>query len=185
MKKKDKQERLIRDGTKDKVSWEWPLEDIGIEYLAPWDFYIDPECNAFAPRWWHKFIFWKKWKYPECRIKIITQEEFRKKFKDEKKRMKKKIKRKPDFHVFDSDRSIEMKGFCDSKKLFYSIDGHWKKEYCHEQDDPVTGVISLGHGVFLSTSKRDVYIFRIACELHQVMGIKYTKQAFLEYVHHT
>ncbi len=35
----------------------------------PFDIYIDPKATHLFPRWWHKFIFWKKFVYPEWTIR--------------------------------------------------------------------------------------------------------------------
>ena len=31
--------------------------------------YVDPKADAILPRWWHKLIFWKKWKYLDWYIR--------------------------------------------------------------------------------------------------------------------
>lgn len=35
------------------------------EVVNPIDFHLDPTCTHLYRRWWHKFVFWKKFKYAE------------------------------------------------------------------------------------------------------------------------
>jgi hypothetical protein len=37
--------------------------------LPPQDIYVDPKADYLYPRWWHRFVFWKKFRYPEWKIK--------------------------------------------------------------------------------------------------------------------
>lgn len=37
--------------------------------IKPRQIYPDPKADAISPRWWHKLIFWKKWKYQEWKIR--------------------------------------------------------------------------------------------------------------------
>jgi len=34
------------------------------------DIFIDKNATHLFPRWWHKFIFWKKFIYPEWNIRV-------------------------------------------------------------------------------------------------------------------
>ena len=31
--------------------------------------YVDPTVDCLFPKWWHRFIFWHKYKYPKYIIK--------------------------------------------------------------------------------------------------------------------
>lgn len=33
------------------------------QIVVPKKIFVDASCDAITPRWWHKLIFWKKWKY--------------------------------------------------------------------------------------------------------------------------
>ena len=34
-----------------------------------WKIYPDSKADAIEPKWWYKFMFWKKWKYQEWKIR--------------------------------------------------------------------------------------------------------------------
>lgn len=34
-----------------------------MEIIEPFSIYVDNTVSHFFPKWWHRFIFWKKFKY--------------------------------------------------------------------------------------------------------------------------
>ena len=36
---------------------------------SAWTIYPDPEAEALFPKWWHKLMFWKRWKYQDWKIR--------------------------------------------------------------------------------------------------------------------
>ena len=40
-----------------------------MKIIEPRDIYLDTEATHFEEKWWHKFIFWKKYIYPKWSIK--------------------------------------------------------------------------------------------------------------------
>ena len=45
------------------------------------DFYTDPNATHLEPRWWHKFVFWREFKYPKYVVerRCVSLEELDKK----------------------------------------------------------------------------------------------------------
>lgn len=37
-----------------------------IQYTKIREIFLDSSCTHLEPRWWHKFMFWRKFKYPSC-----------------------------------------------------------------------------------------------------------------------
>ena len=45
------------------------MKKIETKTIEPFDIYPDAKATHLFPRWWHKFIFWKKFIYPGFKIK--------------------------------------------------------------------------------------------------------------------
>ena len=41
-----------------------------LKNMKPYNIYVDKEANSISPRWWHKLLFWKKYKYHQFIIKL-------------------------------------------------------------------------------------------------------------------
>jgi len=41
-----------------------------IRELEPLMIFPDVNATHLYPRWWHKFIFWKKYRYPDFMIRV-------------------------------------------------------------------------------------------------------------------
>lgn len=52
--------------------------------IVVFDIFIDPSVDAIQPQWWHKFIFWKKWKYSSWIInrEFMTLDEIKERRKE-------------------------------------------------------------------------------------------------------
>jgi hypothetical protein len=44
--------------------------DVSTIDFPPFEIHIDPGANVLYERWWHKFMFWRKFRYPRWPIKI-------------------------------------------------------------------------------------------------------------------
>lgn len=40
-----------------------------IEVIKPFDIYVDPQATHLYPRWWHKLLFWRTYRYPSFAMK--------------------------------------------------------------------------------------------------------------------
>lgn len=66
-----------KQSTKHKEGWESSSEvrysrEAPIMKIIPYGLQTSKEWDALWPEWWHKFIFWKKWRYPEVSISTVT-----------------------------------------------------------------------------------------------------------------
>jgi hypothetical protein len=43
--------------------------DVIFNVTGVWTIYPDNKAHKLFPRWWHKFMFWKRWNYGEWKIK--------------------------------------------------------------------------------------------------------------------
>lgn len=41
-----------------------------MKIFEPLEIYVDPEATCLEQKWWHKFMFWKKFIYPRWVIPV-------------------------------------------------------------------------------------------------------------------
>lgn len=58
-------------------------KDTHIKSIRVYDYLVDPQATHLERKWWHRFMFWKKFRYPKfvVRTKTLTLQKAKEAFK--------------------------------------------------------------------------------------------------------